>query len=132
MTSPYQRVLKAMQEKAESEEEAAEREKWFLYIVECRDGAFYTGITKDVERRIKVHNAGRGGSFTRARRPVKKIYQETMLSRTEALVREYAIKILSRREKESLILGGGASKPKEKRVVSKKTVDAAVVAKDST
>ena len=78
-------------------------EEWFLYILQCHDGSFYTGITKDIERRVKMHNAGRASRFTQVRRPVKIIYQETLFSRSQALVRECRVKALSRRAKEALV-----------------------------
>ncbi len=78
---------------------------WFLYILECQDGSFYTGITKDIERRLKLHNEGKGAKFTRSRRPVKVIYQELLSTRSEALIREYEIKALPKVKKQTLVLG---------------------------
>ncbi len=79
---------------------------WYLYIVRCLDESLYTGITCNVERRIKEHNSGRGKAsrYTRGRRPVCLIYQERYKSRSEASVREYQIKQMSHHEKENLIL----------------------------
>ena len=102
MTSPYERMLKAL-ETQEKSSRSTRREKWFLYILECSDGTFYTGITKDIERRLKAHNEGKGATFTRIRRPVKMIYSEILKSRTQALVREYAVKSLTRKKKEELV-----------------------------
>ena len=76
---------------------------WFLYILECRDGSFYTGITKDIKRRLHMHEAGRASSYTRTRRPVRLLYEEPCSNRVAALVRECAVKALSRKEKEILI-----------------------------
>jgi len=78
---------------------------WFLYILECQDGSLYTGITKDIERRLKSHNAGKGARFTRSRRPVKVIYQELLSTRSQALIREYEIKALPKVKKQTLVLG---------------------------
>ena len=78
-------------------------EGWFVYIVECADGSFYTGITNDLERRIDEHNAGRGARYTRGRRPVELRYRELQPDRSHASVRECRIKALSRREKQKLI-----------------------------
>lgn len=76
---------------------------WQVYIVRCADTTLYTGITRDVERRIDEHNHGRQAArYTRARRPVTLVYSETCGSRSEALRREIAIKKLSRSEKELL------------------------------
>ena len=82
---------------------------WFLYIVKCSDDSLYTGITKDIERRIEEHNSDNilGARYTRPRRPVTLIYREVFLNRAEAAKREYEIKQLSRKEKERLI-GQGA------------------------
>jgi predicted GIY-YIG superfamily endonuclease len=80
-----------------------ERLPWIVYIVECRDGSLYTGITNDMPRRIKEHNEGTASRYTRSRRPVVLRYQERVAERSDALVRECAVKLLSRREKEALI-----------------------------
>ncbi|MBI4398024.1 MAG: GIY-YIG nuclease family protein [Candidatus Omnitrophica bacterium] len=78
-------------------------ECWFLYILECNDGSFYTGITNNLTRRVTLHQNGKASRFTRTRRPVKLLYQEHCLGRREALVRECAVKSLSRKKKEALI-----------------------------
>ncbi|GAA3730406.1 GIY-YIG nuclease family protein [Salinicoccus jeotgali] len=75
----------------------------FVYIVECRDGTLYTGYAKDVSRRIKMHNEGKGAKYTRNRRPVHLLHKEVYETKSEALKREYAIKKLSRHEKLKLI-----------------------------
>lgn len=79
------------------------REVWYLYILKCRDGTLYTGITKDLERRLRMHNDGKGARFTRARRPVALLFQESFQNRTQALVRECEIKELTRKKKEALL-----------------------------
>ena len=76
---------------------------WFLYIVKCKDKSFYTGITTDIVRRLKEHNARRGGSYTRIRTPVKLVYQENQVSRSEAQRREAQIKRWARSKKLALI-----------------------------
>ena len=75
----------------------------YTYIVKCSDGTFYTGWTNDLTRRMEAHNQGRGAKYTKARRPVTLIYYETFETKEEAMKREYAIKRLSRKEKEELI-----------------------------
>ncbi len=75
------------------------------YIVECCDGTYYTGWAADVERRVKVHNAGRGARYTRMRLPVKLVYVEPQPDRTTAMRRERAIKRLTRQKKQALIAG---------------------------
>ncbi len=76
----------------------------YCYMLECSDGTFYTGWTTDAERRLKVHNAGRGARYTSARRPVRLVYLETQPDRTTAMKRERAIKRLTRQKKQALIL----------------------------
>jgi len=101
----YKKMVKKMQE-AEKRFPAEAQQPWFLYILRCRNNTFYTGVTKDLERRLKMHNDGKASRYTRARRPVKMIYQELCGTRVQALVRECQVKELSRKEKEKLILGG--------------------------
>jgi predicted GIY-YIG superfamily endonuclease len=81
--------------------------KWFVYLVRCRDGSLYTGITKDVARRCEQHNAGTASRYTRSRRPVALVYQEPQATQSLALKREAAIKAMSRPEKESLVRQAG-------------------------
>jgi putative endonuclease len=78
---------------------------WYVYIVRCADGSLYTGIARDVQRRLNQHNgAGRGGArYTRGRRPVELVYQEGAVGRVQAARREWQIKRLTRREKETLV-----------------------------
>jgi putative endonuclease len=76
---------------------------YFVYIVECADQTLYTGWTTNVERRLKVHNAGRGARYTRERGPVRLVYVEEVPSRSAALKRELAIKRLPRANKLKLV-----------------------------
>lgn len=76
---------------------------WVLYILHCRNDTFYTGITKDIHRRLKMHQAGKASLYTRTRRPVRLIYYEYCDGRAQALVREYKVKALPRRGKEALV-----------------------------
>jgi len=78
---------------------------WFVYIVRCADDSLYTGISKDVARRIQEHNEGDklAAKYTRARRPVVLVYQETCVSRSAATKREIEIKQLSREDKNILL-----------------------------
>lgn len=75
----------------------------YVYIIECKDNTYYTGWTTNLERRIKAHNNGNGAKYTKARRPVKLIYYEEFPDKKQALKREYAIKQLTRKQKELLI-----------------------------
>ena len=77
---------------------------WYLYIVRCADNSLYTGITTDLERRIIEHNSNkRGAKYTRARRPVELVYQETFDNRSEVSTREAAIKKMTPDKKRQLI-----------------------------
>ena len=75
----------------------------YTYIVKCSDGTFYTGWTTNVEKRIEVHNAGKGAKYTKPRRPVELVYHEEFQTKEEAMRREYEIKRMTRRKKEQLI-----------------------------
>ena len=77
----------------------------YVYIVECGDGTYYTGWTTDPQERLKTHNSGKGAKYTRSRLPVKLVYWEVFPTKEEAMAREYAIKQLSRKQKEALISG---------------------------
>jgi putative endonuclease len=76
---------------------------FFVYFLKCRDGSFYCGYTNDLDKRVEVHNHGKGAKYTMKRRPVSLIYSEEFATKSEAMKREYALKQLSRREKEELI-----------------------------
>ena len=77
----------------------------YTYIVMCRDGTYYTGWTNNLQKRIEDHNAGKGAKYTKSRLPVSLVYHESFETKEEAMRREYAIKRLSRKEKETLIKG---------------------------
>ena len=83
--------------------------RWLVYLLRCRDGSLYTGITNDLPKRLKVHAAGKASRYTRSRLPVTLAYTEPQPSKSRALKREAAIKKLSRRQKDDLI--GGAKAP---------------------
>jgi putative endonuclease len=78
---------------------------WHVYIVRCSDDTLYTGIAKDVEKRIAEHNSGNlaGAKYTRSRGPVELVYQEQVNTRSEAVRREIEIKKLSKKQKEILL-----------------------------
>lgn len=79
-------------------------EEWHVYIVECRDGSYYTGITTDIDRRVREHNSSpQGARYTRSRRPVILRYRECAASRSEALKRELQIKQLTSKNKRLLV-----------------------------
>jgi len=77
---------------------------YYVYIVLCADDTLYTGITKELNRRIEEHNTSdKGAKYTKARRPVKLVYHDNHPDRSSASKREYAIKKLSRQKKKLLI-----------------------------
>ncbi len=75
----------------------------WVYIVECKDKTLYTGCAADVDKRVAVHNSGKGAKYTRGRGPVTAVYREECPDKGSALRREAAIKGLTRGEKLALI-----------------------------
>lgn len=75
---------------------------YFVYVVRCVDGSYYTGWTTDVARRVRQHNAGRGARYTRQRGPVELVYWEAQPDRSAAMKRESQIKRQGRKGKERL------------------------------
>jgi putative endonuclease len=80
-------------------------EEWHVYILECADATLYTGVAKDLQRRVRQHNGEQAGGprYTRGRRPVQLVWFATAADRGAALQREAAIKKLGRRDKLKLI-----------------------------
>ena len=76
---------------------------WYLYILRCKDGSLYTGITTDVEKRLEAHQSGKGAKYTRGRGPLALVYKEECGDHSEALKRELEVKALTRAEKLKLI-----------------------------
>ena len=75
---------------------------YYVYLLECADGSLYTGITTDLTRRLREHQEGKGGHYTRAHGATRMIYSESHPNRSEASKREAAIKALAREEKLAL------------------------------
>lgn len=75
---------------------------WYVYMVRCRDNSLYTGYTNDPQRRLAVHNTGKGAKYTRSRLPVTLVYQELCSDKQAAQRREYALKQLTKAQKEAL------------------------------
>lgn len=92
-------------------------DSWVLYIVECRDGSLYTGITNDLSRRLAAHDAGTGARYTRGRGPVRLRYRELCGDRGAASRRERAVKRLDRAQKLLLIASMRRSRRKTTPVV---------------
>ncbi len=98
MKPVYTRMLKAMAR----QDSAREPKEWSVYIARCADQTLYTGIAKDVFKRLARHNAGKGAAYTRTRRPVRVVYHAAGLTRSEALIEEARIKSLPRAQKAKL------------------------------
>lgn len=77
--------------------------RWAVYLVRCRDGSLYTGMTNDLDQRLMRHNAGTGAKYTRSRRPVVLVHTETFRTETRARKREAEIKKLTKPQKETLV-----------------------------
>jgi len=92
-----------MLEREKSSKKTKQKENWSIYILKCRDGSFYTGITKNIERRLKMHNDGTASKYTRTRRPVELAYQENCGTHAQALVRECQVKTFPKDKKLELI-----------------------------
>ena len=76
--------------------------QWVVYILECKDGTLYTGITDRLQHRLEAHRTGKGAKYTRGRGPLKLRYLEDCVDHSEALKREIAIKKLTKAEKMAL------------------------------
>jgi predicted GIY-YIG superfamily endonuclease len=83
---------------------------WLVYLLRCGDGSLYTGITNNLEKRLKAHAAGKASRYTRGRLPVRLIYCESQPSKSAALRREAAIKKLRPAAKERLLVDGQADR----------------------
>jgi putative endonuclease len=81
-----------------------EKKSWTVYILRCANGSLYTGITNDLKARLAAHNAGRGAKYTAAFGPVELVWKKRKKNRSAASILEAAIKKLSRREKDALIV----------------------------
>ncbi len=81
--------------------------QWYVYMVLCSDGTYYTGVTTDLVRRVAEHNGeagiGKGAKYTKARRPVRLVYSETVENRSLAQSRESVVRHMARIDKEKLV-----------------------------
>jgi putative endonuclease len=75
----------------------------YTYILKCSDGTLYTGWTNDLEKRLAMHNLGKGAKYTKTRLPVVLVYSEEHQTKEEAMMREYKIKKMRRKQKLDLI-----------------------------
>lgn len=80
-----------------------EKHNHIVYILKCKDNTLYTGYTIDLENRLEMHESGKGAKYTRGRGPFEVMFVEHHSTKEKALQKEYAIKQLSRKEKQHLI-----------------------------
>lgn len=117
MKPKYRRMLRRMKEKEGQPAPkggATPEALWSLYILGCCDGSFYTGVTNDIDRRLRMHQEGTASRYTRTRRPVVLVHREECGTRSQALERECAVKSLSRQRKEELISGRKAGQKRSR------------------
>jgi predicted GIY-YIG superfamily endonuclease len=96
--------------------------QWMVYVLRCRDGSLYTGITNNLPKRINAHAAGKASKYTRSRLPVAVVFQEAAGSKSAALRREAAIKQLPRRRKDQLLAESRRARVSRKRVQHQRAV----------
>ncbi|WP_276880868.1 GIY-YIG nuclease family protein [Anaerococcus tetradius] len=82
----------------------------FVYILRCADDSLYTGYTNDIDKRVDVHNKGKGAKYTRGRRPVRLVFYKEVSSMSEGLRLERTIKKFSKKKKEDLVHSFGLEK----------------------
>jgi putative endonuclease len=103
-TSPEEKTgQKLVENTGRTNRNAILNDYWFLYMARCADGSLYTGIARDVQARIAMHDAGKGARYTRGRGPLKVCATRRCASQSEALKLEIAVKKLSTSKKEELI-----------------------------
>ena len=100
---PNQSTVNAIQVK--EEDKKPDQQTWFVYLLRCSDNSLYAGVTTDLKRREKEHNgkSKRGAKYTRVRQPVELVYFEQVDDRVAATKREYQIRKLTKKQKESLV-----------------------------
>lgn len=79
------------------------KDEWFIYLIRCKSGQLYTGITTDVQRRLAEHQSSKGAKYLRGRGPLQLVFQQKVGSRSDALKMEAAIKKLPKPAKEEFI-----------------------------
>lgn len=93
-----------------------EKNEHYLYVLSCRDGSLYAGYTNNLEKRLKLHNEGKGAKYTRGRGPVKLVYVKDFETKSDALKAEYAFKQMTRAKKNDFLtseLGGNDAATEE-------------------
>ncbi|WP_158738768.1 GIY-YIG nuclease family protein [Alteribacillus sp. YIM 98480] len=76
--------------------------KHYVYMLQCGDGTFYIGYTPDIERRLTMHEKGKGAKYTRGRGPFRLVYKKAFSTKKEAMQAEYLMKKMDRKEKKAL------------------------------
>lgn len=76
----------------------------YVYILKCNDGSLYTGWTNNLEKRFKAHSEGKGAKYTKGRGPLELVYYEEFEEKNDAMKREYAIKKMTKAQKNTMIL----------------------------
>jgi putative endonuclease len=84
------------------------KKQWCVYLVECKGGSYYCGITNDINRRISEHNSGKGAKYTKSRRPVKLLASVVVKDRSAALKLEAAVKKKRKQDKISFLVSHSA------------------------
>jgi len=88
---------------------------YYVYLIECADGTFYTGYTKNLDRRLRLHMRGKGARYTKMHKPKRLVYSEELVSRSDAMRKERKLKRLRHRQKLKLIKTKIRSRPILKR-----------------
>lgn len=76
----------------------------YFYVLHCRDGSLYAGYTNDLEKRVKVHNEGKGAKYTRGRGPVELVFSKSFSEKSDAMRAEYEFKQWSRKKKDEFLM----------------------------
>jgi putative endonuclease len=93
-----------MKSRGKSSQKAIKRKgRFFVYIVQCGDGTYYTGYTQNLKERVSLHNSGKGAKYLRGRLPVKLVYTKEYRYYKNALNAERRIKELTRKQKSKLV-----------------------------
>ena len=88
---------------------------YYVYVIQCEDGSFYTGYTKNVNRRLTLHKNGKGARYTRMHKPKKLVYTEEFKTRAEAMRRERKVKTMGHQKKRTLVRSQRKSKRRDPR-----------------
>lgn len=87
---------------------------YYVYIILCQDNTFYTGYTKNLDSRMKLHMSGKGARYTRAHKPQRLVYVEEFRTITDAMKKEIRVKRLSHHQKLQLANNSKHQNPKRK------------------